>query len=104
MSVNASAWYGARITLPRAGGQWRTVSRKSTSKVQGLKASGNAYQIVGNIENAGNKTIGSWQTFNAHNTIAKYVATYSAGSSIKAAFQTNSYNYLTTTAYLSWRP
>lgn len=104
VAVSAATWHSAGITLPRFGKRWRTVSRKSTSNTQGLKATKNAHQVIGNIDNLGNKEIGKWQTFKVHNTGAKYTTTYSKGSTIKAVFRTNGYNAFTTTANLSWRP
>lgn len=103
--VSASQWYGSQITLPRAGTSlWKTTLRKATSDTQGLKASKNKYEVIGNISNSGNGIIGSWKTFSAENTKAQYTTTYSNGSSIKAVFQTNRYNPFTTSAYLEWRP
>ncbi|MDF7669432.1 hypothetical protein [Lactobacillus sp. ESL0703] len=101
----AHKWYGEDITLPRAGRTWwATKKRKATSNTQGLKASKNKYQIVGNIANTGNKLIGSWKTFKARNKYAQYVETDAKGSKIKAVFQTNRYNLRTTTGHLEWRP
>lgn len=92
--------------MPRAGTSWwATVTRTATSNVQGIKASQNKYQIVGNIATSGDRIIGdSWKTFNAYNNVAQYVTTNAKGSKIKAVFQTNRYNLYTTTGYLEWRP
>lgn len=104
--VSAGTWHGSTITLPRAGTTWwASVTRKATSNTQGLKASRNKYQVVGNIANSGNKIIGNgWKTFNAYNKHAQYSRTYAKGSRIKAVFQTNRYNLHTVQAYLEWRP
>lgn len=104
VAVSAATWHSAHITLPRAGKKWRTTTRKSTANKQGLKAIKNKYQVIGNIDNTGNKEIGKWKTFTKYNSKAQYTVTYSKGANIKAVFQTNGYNLLTTTATLLWRP